>query len=755
MHRHGIDAYIIPGSDAHLSEYVPERWKGRQWISGFTGSAGTVAVTAGKAGLWTDSRYFLQAAAQLEGSDIRLYKTGLPDSIPVHEFLLSELKEGAVAGLDGQSYSAAATRTLQKQLSGKHIRLETSADLLNEIWEDRPPVPDGLLFELPEEIAGQSVRGKREAILHRLRQAGADALLLCALDEVAWTFNVRGNDVDYNPVALAYAFVSEKESVLFVSPAKLTQEIAGHLVAQGVTPADYGMTASYLSRLAPGLRIFLDPDKTPEALCRAIPSHCRIVEGITPANHLKSVKNPVEIDGFRSAMLKDGVALTRFHIWLEKQLAAGERLTEISITEKLSSLRAEQPLYVSDSFRSICGYGPHGAIVHYSATPDTDATLLPEGILLMDSGAQYLDGTTDITRTVALGEPSEAMKKDFTLVLKGHIALATCKFPAGMRGSQLDILARKPQWDAGMNYLHGTGHGVGHCLNVHEGPQSIRMEENPETLRPGMVMSNEPGIYRTGRYGIRTENMMAITKDSETEYGEFLSFDTLTLCHIDSRLIIPSMLSAGELAWLNTYHRTVYEKLAPRLDEEEREWLKKKTTTLESHNMALIKSVRGFTPRIGKDTYLADNAVIIGDVEIGEGCSIWFGTVLRGDVNSIRIGNGVNIQDGSVLHTLYEKSVIEIGNNVSVGHNVTLHGAKIGDGALVGMGAVVLDHAVVGEGAIIAAGSVVLSGTVVEPGSIYAGVPANFVKKVDPAQSKEMNQKIANNYHLYASWYKE
>ena len=580
MMRHGIAAYIIPGSDAHLSEYVPERWKGREWISGFTGSAGTVVITLDKAGLWTDSRYFLQAASQLEGSEIVLYKTGLPDSVPIHDFLLQELENNAAVGLDGWSYSAAATCALQELLNGKNLRLETATDLLDEVWTDRPPVPGNMLFSLPVEITGQSVREKLDAINDRLRQAGADALLLCALDEVAWTFNIRGNDVDYNPVALAYAFISGKKSILFVSPGKLTQEIAGQLAREGVILADYTKIASRLSALKEGTRIFVDPDKTSEALCRAIPLHCKIVEGITPANHLKSIKNPVEIAGFRNAMLKDGVALTRFYIWLEKQLAAGEKLTEISITEKLSSLRAEQPLYVSDSFRSICGYAAHGAIVHYSATPDTDATLRPEGILLMDSGAQYLDGTTDITRTTALGEPTEAMKKDFTRVLKGHISLAKCKFPAGMRGSQLDILARKPLWDAGINYLHGTGHGVGHCLNVHEGPQSIRMEENPVVLKAGMVMSNEPGIYRTDRYGIRTENMMVVCKECETEYGAFLSFDTLTLCYIDTNLLIPSMLSVRELAWLNQYQRMVYEKLSPLLTAHEQSWLREKTKTI-------------------------------------------------------------------------------------------------------------------------------------------------------------------------------
>jgi Xaa-Pro aminopeptidase len=577
MASQGMDAYLIPSSDAHLSEYVPERWKSRQWISGFTGSAGTVVVTSDKAGLWTDSRYFLQATTQLEGSGIELYKTGLPGTPSIPEFFLRELKGGATIGLDGQTYSAADTHALAHALGGKDIRLDTFHDLIDGIWADRPAIPGDLLFELPPELTGQSVRDKLDAINNHLHRVGADGLLLCALDEVAWTFNIRGTDVGYNPVVLSYAYVSEKETVLFIPPGKLTPDVSEHLKDEGVSLAGYDKAASYLASLPEGTCIFADAYKTNAALFGSIPLHCRIIEGVTPANELKSIKNPVEIEGFRKASLKDGVALTRFHIWLEKQLVAGEKLTEIGITEKLSSLRAEQPLYISDSFQSICGYGSHGAIVHYSATPETDTVIRPEGILLMDSGAQYLDGTTDITRTLALSEPTEAMKKDFTRVLKGHISLAKCKFPAGTRGSQLDILARKALWDAGINYLHGTGHGIGHCLNVHEGPQSIRMEENPVSLKAGMVMSNEPGIYRTNEYGIRTENMMVICEDSETEFGVFLSFETLTLCYIDTNLVIPSMLSAREHAWLNKYHQMVYEKLSPLLNEEEREWLRNKT----------------------------------------------------------------------------------------------------------------------------------------------------------------------------------
>ncbi|MDR0431318.1 MAG: aminopeptidase P family protein [Tannerellaceae bacterium] len=577
MKKHGIDAYIIPSSDAHLSEYVPARWKSREWISGFTGSAGTVVVTATKAGLWTDSRYFLQAAEQLNGSGINLYKMALPETPTIFNFLVHELEEGLTVNLDGQSYSVADTRLLNNALKKKGIKLDTSVDLINEIWEERPAIPQNKLFELPVEFTGCSVHDKLNAINDKLHEAGADCLVICALDEVAWTFNIRGNDVEYNPVAVSYAFVSENETVFFIEPSKLTPEIAGHLKQEGVIPADYSKIESYLSNLPEKTTVFIDPAKTNVAVFNAIPKGCKIMEGITPANYLKSIKNETEIEGFRKALVKDGVALTRFYIWFEKQLAAGERLTEISLSEKLSSLRAEQPMYISDSFNTICGYAGHGAIVHYSATPETDATIKPEGILLMDSGAQYLDGTTDITRTIALSEPTEAMKKDFTRVLKGHISLAKCKFPAGMRGSQLDILARKALWDAGINYLHGTGHGIGHCLNVHEGPQSIRMEENPVKLETGMVMSNEPAMYRTGEYGIRTENMMVVREDSETEYGKFLSFETLTLCYIDTNLVIVPMLSVREHAWLNKYHQMVYDKLSPHLDEDEKAWLREKT----------------------------------------------------------------------------------------------------------------------------------------------------------------------------------
>lgn len=530
MRQQKVDAYIIPSSDPHLSEYPADRWKSREWISGFTGSAGTIVVTADKAGLWTDSRYFLQAASQLEGSGIELYKLALPETPSITEFLLHELHAGQAVGLDGQTYSAAEASALANKLSRKEIKLDTSADLIEGIWKDRPAVPGNPIFEMPEALSGASVHEKLDLINNQLRSEGADCLILAALDEIAWTFNIRGTDVTYNPVVVSYAFVSEDESVLFIKPEKLTAEITEHLKKEGVTLAEYSMIQRYLSRLPENSRVFVDMNKTNVSLYDAIPGNCTIVEGISPANHLKSIKNETEIKGFQNAVVKDGVALTKFYIWLEKQMAEGAQVTEISAAEKLTALRAEQPQYIMDSFGTICGYAEHGAIVHYSATPETDATLKPEGLLLIDSGAQYLDGTTDITRTIALGEPTEQMKKDFTRVLKGTISLAKSKFPAGTRGSQIDILARKALWDSGINYLHGTGHGIGHCLNVHEGPQSIRMEENPVTLKPGMVISDEPAMYRTGEYGIRTENMILVREDSETEFGKFLGFDTLTLC---------------------------------------------------------------------------------------------------------------------------------------------------------------------------------------------------------------------------------
>lgn len=581
MKQQHISAYLIPTSDPHLSEYPAACWKYREWMSGFTGSAGTLVVTADKAGLWTDSRYFLQAQEQLEGTGIDLYKMMLPETPTIPQFLIHEVKEGETVGLNGETYSIAEFQTLETTLRKAGISLDGTVSLINPIWKDRPVIPDAPVFEMPIELSGQSSEDKLIEINRMLHQAGADCTILSALDEVAWTCNIRGKDVSYNPVAISYAFISNQENILFINPKKVPVDIAGHLKKEGWTLADYTELFDYLSKLPEQIRVFIDRNKTNVAIYNALPKKAIIIDGISPANHLKSIKNETEINGFRNAVVKDGIAMTKFYYWLEQQMAAGEKVTELGAARKLASLRAEQPLYLMDSFAPISSYGPHGAVVHYSPTPETDTELKPDSLYLLDSGGQYLDGTTDITRTIALcKEPTEQMKKDFTRALKGTIGIAKCKFPAGARGSQIDAFARKALWDAGINYLHGTCHGIGHCLNVHEGPQSIRMEENPVVLKPGMVMSDEPAMYRAGEYGIRTENMVLIHKDSETEFGTFLGFETLTLCYIDTRLVIVSMLSAREHAWLNKYHQQVYEQLSPYLNAEEQAWLKEKTAEI-------------------------------------------------------------------------------------------------------------------------------------------------------------------------------
>lgn len=581
MKEENVKAYIIPTSDPHMSEYPAACWKYREWISGFTGSAGTIVITDKKAGLWTDSRYFLQAEAQLEGTGIDLYKLMLQGTPSIAQFLSMELKEGDTVALNGLTYSVADAQNLESSLKKKGINLNCNLSLIDPIWKDRPCIPDSLIFEMPIELSGKSSEDKLLEINNMLHQAGADCTILSALDEVAWTCNIRGTDVSYNPVAISYAFISNNENVLFINPKKVPAEIADNLKKEGWILADYGKLFDYLAKLPENCRVFIDRGRTNVAIYNALPKSAIIIDGISPANHLKSIKNETEIKGFRSAVVKDGVAMTKFFYWLEKQMEAGEKVTELSAAHKVSEFRSEQALYVMDSFAPISSYGAHGAVVHYSPTPETDTELKPDSLYLLDSGAQYLDGTTDITRTVALcKEPTEQMKKDFTRTLKGTIGIAKCKFPAGIRGCLIDAFARKALWDAGINYLHGTCHGIGHCLNVHEGPQSIRMEENPVILEPGMVMSDEPAMYRTGEYGIRTENMVLIHKDSETEYGTFLGFETLTLCYIDTRLIVVSMLSAREHAWINKYHQQVYEELSPYLNEEEKAWLKEKTAEI-------------------------------------------------------------------------------------------------------------------------------------------------------------------------------
>lgn len=572
MKQAGVEAFIIPSTDPHLSEYVAPHWQSREWISGFTGSAGTVVVTPEKAGLWTDSRYFLQAARQLEGTGIDLYKEMLPETPSISAFLSAELKEGQTVGIDGTVFSTEAARNLKEELAAARIAVKSLPDPMDDIWTDRPPLPQAPAFIHETKYAGRTCAQKLEAIRIEMRRAGTQCLLLSALDEIAWTLNLRGSDVHCNPVVVSYLLIGEREACYFIEPQKLTSSVRAYLEENGVACLPYADILTHLQDLPVG-SLMLEPGKTNYAVRSAIPQQCHVIEAASPVALLKAVRNEQEIAGLRQAMQRDGVALVKFLKWLEDVPQGHE--TEISIDRKLHELRAAQPLYMGESFDTIAGYGAHAAIVHYEATPETDIPLEPHGFLLLDSGAQYLDGTTDITRTIALGPLTEEEKTDYTLILKGHIDLAMAVFPEGTRGAQLDVLARMPIWQHRMNFLHGTGHGVGHFLNVHEGPQSIRMNENPVSLRPGMLTSNEPGVYKAGSHGIRTENLVLTVPAGEGLFGRYLKFETVTLCPICTRGIIRDLLTPAEIDWLNQYHRKVYEQLSPSLDEDERLWLEK------------------------------------------------------------------------------------------------------------------------------------------------------------------------------------
>lgn len=567
-----IQAFIIPSTDPHLSEYVAPHWQSREWISGFTGSAGTVVVTAKDAGLWTDSRYFLQAARQLEGTCITLYKEMLPETPNIPEFLSAHLQEGDCVGIDGKMFSAEEVEHLQKELKKSGIRIKSIADPMQLLWTDRPAMPLAPAFVYDTKYAGMSFTEKLPAVRQAMEAAGADSLLLSALDEIAWLLNIRGNDVHCNPVVVSYLLIEKDKVNYFIQPQKVTPELAEYFSANGISVHPYEEIGHYLNSFN-AHSILMNPAKTNYAIYSAIRPGCLIINGASPVALLKAIRNKQEIAGIHAAMQRDGVALVKFLKWLDEAVPAGKE-TEISVDKKLHTFRAAQPLYMGESFDTIAGYKEHGAIVHYEATPETDVTLKPEGFLLLDSGAQYLDGTTDITRTIALGPLTEEEKTDYTLILKGHIALAMAVFPEGTRGAQLDVLARMPIWKERMNYLHGTGHGVGHFLNVHEGPQSIRMNENPIALQPGMVTSNEPGVYKAGSHGIRTENLVLTVPAGEGMFGKYLKFETLTLCPICRKGIIKELLTAEEIGWLNDYHRTVYEKLSPDLNNDEKEWLK-------------------------------------------------------------------------------------------------------------------------------------------------------------------------------------
>ncbi|MDD6888885.1 MAG: aminopeptidase P family protein [Bacteroidales bacterium] len=577
MKINGIYATVIPQIDPHQSEYIAAHWQVRRFLSGFTGSAGDLVVTLDKALLWTDSRYFIQAARQLDGTEITLMKDGLAETPSIAQWLATNVPSGQYVGIDGMLFSHVAFNNLAQTLDAHSIEVVTDFSPIDRIWTDRPPLPQDKIFIHDIKYAGQSAEDKISAIVDNLKARGLDAILISALDEIAWTLNIRGTDVSCNPVATSFLFISAKRSTLFIDPAKTDDATEAYLRNAGVVTAPYDSLLQFLESLAQQ-KVLVDEARTAERICSALGPNRRY--GSSPIPMLKGCKNDIQVEGTRAAMERDGAALVKAFIEIENRLAAAEPTTEITVADILQKHRAAQPLYFDLSFDTIAGYAAHGAIVHYSATDETNATLQPSGLLLIDSGAQYLDGTTDITRTIALGTPTAQEKSDFTLVMKGHIALGTAIFPEGTRGAQLDALARQFLWKHGLSYLHGTGHGVGHFLNVHEGPQSIRLNENPTPLTPGMITSNEPGIYREGVHGIRCENLVLTVPAFSTEFGRFLKFETLTLFPFDRNLFDLSMMTPDEIRWVNEYHATVYARLAPHLSTDEQQWLRERTLPL-------------------------------------------------------------------------------------------------------------------------------------------------------------------------------
>jgi len=574
MKEENLSAFIFPSTDAHNGEYIPEHWAGRKWISGFNGSAGTAVVTMDKAALWTDSRYFLAAADQLKGTEFVLMKEKLPETPSITQWLGMQLAhcDRAEVGLDGWVNSQSAVEAFVNELRHEGgVTVRTNIDPLARIWKDRPEIPENKVFVQPMKFAGETCSHKITRIREQLRSLHADGILVSALDDVAWTLNLRGNDVHCNPVFVAYLLIDSKKAVLYINRDKLTDEVETYLHEEGVCVNNYEDVVDGLKHYGE-YSILLDTNETNYTLYNKV-SCQEIIRHNSPIPAMKAIKNETEIAGYHRAMTRDGVAMVKFLKWLIPAVEKGGQ-TEISIDEKLTSLRADQDLFCGISFDTIAGYQSHGAIVHYEATPETDISLKSEGLLLLDSGAQYQDGTTDITRTIALGEVTEEQKRIYTLVLKGHIQLSMCKFPSGSSGTQLDILARNDMWKYGLNYLHGTGHGVGSFLNVHEGPHQFRMNWMPAPLLSNMTITDEPGIYLAGKFGCRTENTLLIVPYCEGEFGPFLQFEPLTLCPIDKHPIDISMMSEQEMTWFNDYHSVVYEKLSPFLDSDEKAWLK-------------------------------------------------------------------------------------------------------------------------------------------------------------------------------------
>lgn len=580
MRREHLSAFIFPSSDPHNSEYVPSRWEGRKWISGFDGSAGTAVVTLHSAALWTDSRYFLAAEEQLAGTEFQLMRERVDGTPSIAEWIATEIEgaESSEIGVDGMCMTYAECSDLKTDL--KHnggITVRTNLDILDRIWTDRPSVPLNPVSIQPIEYAGESCHDKLGRIRSSLLRRGACGMLMTQLDDIAWTLNLRGTDVHCTPVFVAWLIVAEEVAVLYIKDEKLSPEVIEYLNAEGVAVDDYDNIIDALNSYD-GYTLLIDPATTNYTLSQ-LRGNFNLVSAPSPLPEMKAIKNEVECNGFCNAMQRDGVAMVKFLKWLEEAVPKGCE-TELSVSAKLRQLRAEQPLFKDESFDTIAGYEEHGAIVHYEPTPDTDVPLRPEGFLLLDSGAQYLDGTTDITRTIQLGKVTDLHRRVYTLVLKGHLSLQNLCFPRGAAGTQLDAVARVAMWREGMNFMHGTGHGVGSYLSVHEGPHQIRQEYRPAPMLEGMTVTDEPGLYLAGKFGVRIENTLLTVPYMTTEFGKFLRFEPLTLCPIDTRPIVVDMLSTEELGLLNAYHKMVYERLSPMLDEEHKAWLADKTRSL-------------------------------------------------------------------------------------------------------------------------------------------------------------------------------
>ncbi|MGQ8335014.1 aminopeptidase P family protein [Sunxiuqinia sp. A32] len=581
MKAAGVQAFYISGTDPHQSEYVPDHWQGRAFISGFTGSAGTVLVSQNEAALWTDSRYFLQAERELEGTGIQLMKLGMAETPSPVEWIGNQLFKGEKLGVDASCLSINQFNSFQKELSKFQIEVSPVEDLLMNVWENRPTIPVDKIFEHDEKFVGQTRRDKIEHLRQEMKKSGADYLLITALDDLAWTLNLRGTDVDFNPVFLGYGVIGLEKVWLFVDEVKLEKPLREKLTYEKILLKPYNEVNSFLNEISVSSQMLIDPSKTNQQLFNNLSDKCHPVYRNSIPTELKAKKMGIEIDHIHHAMRRDGVAMVEFLYWLN-QTVGNEEITELDVARKLHDFRSKQANFFGDSFFPIVGYREHGAVVHYHVTDETAKNIQPNGFLLVDSGGQYFDGTTDITRTIALSEPTEQEKKDFTLVLKGMIALATAKFPEGTKGCNLDLLARKALWQHGLNYGHGTGHGVGYFLNVHEGPMSIRQEFNEYAIQSGMVISNEPGLYRDGEYGIRIENLIVCVEKGELGFGKFLGFETLTLCPIDQKAITISLMDSFEIDWLNQYHQRVFDELSPLLDDKKKTFLKELTQPIHS-----------------------------------------------------------------------------------------------------------------------------------------------------------------------------